>query len=80
MNNYERAKRIDGSIGKVMNDIVKEDLPAVQNTEHYTQMSLIFLREIMYNTAIIADKLTDKNTNRKAGDLGDEDKPEKIDA
>lgn len=80
MSRYERAKKLDKIVGELLTAISKADTDAIEDTAHYTNISILFLREIMVNTAIIADKLTDKNTNRKAGDLGDEDKPEKIDA
>lgn len=76
----ERAKKISVDVGELLTRIVRADSDPIEDTANYTNISIIFLREIMYNTAIIADKLNDKNTNRKAGDLGDEDKPEKIDA
>lgn len=77
---YERAKKLDKMVGELLTTISKADTDAIEDTAHYTNISILFLREIMVNTAIIADKLSDKNTNRKAGDQGDEDKPEKIDA
>lgn len=77
---YERAKKIEKEVGKMLQVISEADTAAIEDTAHFNNLSLIFLREIMINSAIIADKLSDKNTNRKAGDLGDEDKPEKIDA
>ena len=75
---HERAKKIDKEVGKMLQVISEADTDAIEDTAHYHNLSLVFLREIMINSAIIADKLTDKNTKRKVGDLGDEDKPEEI--
>lgn len=80
MSRVQRAKKISKDVGEMLQFIVEADTDAIEDTAHYANLSIIFLREIMYNTAIIADKLIDKNTNRKAGDQGDEDKPERIDA
>lgn len=80
MSRYERAKKIDKEVGKMLQVISEADTDAIEDTAHYHNLSLVFLREIMINSAIIADKLSDKNNDRKAGDQGDENKPEKIDA
>ena len=53
--NYERVKKIDKEIGKLLELISKADSDAVEDNAHYTNISLLFLREIMVNTAIIAD-------------------------
>ena len=52
---YERANKLDKEIGKMLQVISKADTDAIEDTAHYTNVSLLFLREIMVNSAIIAD-------------------------
>lgn len=52
---YEYAKLLDKEVGKLLKNISIADSDAIEDTAHYANISILFLREIMVNTAIIAD-------------------------
>lgn len=49
------AETLSKHIGYMLDEIVKADNTSAEDTAHYCNIMILFLREIMYNTAIIAD-------------------------
>ena len=52
-----RAGVISKHIGEMLDEIVKADNTPAEDTAHYCNIMILFLREIMINTAVIADHL-----------------------
>lgn len=50
-----RALTLSKEIGKILDNIVKADGTPEEDTSNYCNIMVVFLREIMFNTAIIAD-------------------------
>lgn len=52
-----RAGIISKHIGDMLTEISKADGTPAEDTAHYCNIMILFLREIMINTAVIADHL-----------------------
>lgn len=52
-----RAGVISKHIGEMLDEIVKANNTPAEDTAHYCNIMILFLREIMINTAYIADHL-----------------------
>ena len=55
LSRVDQADYFDNKISDMLKVISASDETPEENTAHYSNISLIFLREIMINTAIIAD-------------------------
>jgi hypothetical protein len=62
LSRVERADYFDKKASEMLKVISESDNTPEENTAHYANLSIIFLREIMMNTAIIADHINKLNT------------------
>lgn len=60
MTRKERANEVSEATHELMSDIVKSDLNPEEDSSLFTHMNGLFLKEIMNNTAIIADYIIEK--------------------
>ena len=73
-----RAGIISKHIGDMLDEIVKANNTPAEDTAHYCNIMILFLREIMINTASIADHLDkvsipefpDNNIKKGVDDIG----------
>lgn len=56
----EQAIEISIQTSKMMSNIIEADLNPAEDTALLLNMECLFLKQIMYNTAIIADYVIDK--------------------
>lgn len=56
----EQAIEISIQTSKMMSNIIEADLNPAEDTALLLNMECLFLKQIMYNTAIIADYVMDK--------------------
>lgn len=62
LSRVEQADYFDKKVSEMLKVISASNTTPEENTAHYNNLSLIFLREIMINTAIIADHINKLNT------------------
>ncbi len=62
LNRVEQADYFDKKVSEMLKVISASEATSEENVAHYTNLSMIFLREIMMNTAIIADHINKLNT------------------
>lgn len=56
----EQAIEISKQTSKMLSDIIEADLNPEEDTALLLNIECLFLKQIMYNTAIIADNVIDK--------------------
>lgn len=62
LSRVEQADHFDKKVSEMLKVITEVESTPEESTAHYNNLSLIFLREIMMNTAIIADHINRLNT------------------
>lgn len=62
LSRVEQADYFDKKVSEMLKVISESNTTPEESTAHYNNLSLIFLREIMINTAIIADHIKRLNT------------------
>lgn len=62
LSRVEQADYFDKKVSEMLKVITEAESTPEESTAHYNNLSLIFLREIMMNTAIIADHIKRLNT------------------
>lgn len=62
LSRVDQADFYDKKIGEMLQTISKVEATPEEDTAHYTNLSIVLLREIMMNTAIIADHINRLNT------------------
>lgn len=62
LSRVEQADYFDKKVSEMLKVISESEVTPEESTAHYNNLSLIFLREIMINTAIIADHIKRLNT------------------
>lgn len=62
LSRVEQADYFDKKVSEMLKVITEAKSTPEESTAHYNNLSLIFLREIMMNTAIIADHIKRLNT------------------
>ena len=56
----EQAIEVTNTTSKILKEIVKADMSPEEDSALFLNTSVLILKQIMYNTAIIADYVMDK--------------------